>query len=249
MSWRNPPSGSNCRATALAVTVLALMTLVGSHVAYATPNATIIATPFTDVCRDVSLLSSKDISFVEIHYADGRVIKDERIDNPYHAIDGSAGDEIEFVTVKSGVTRRTFPCTTPNSPPRAILEIEAPPDCVEVSSLVWSCNGMIPRTAWLDPADGAEVGFFCVGTMSGCDFNVVFRGTSSSDPDNDIVSWSIVFGDGTSVSGDWTTDPPTGLSATVDLDGLLTATLTVTDSTGQSDSATMVVGFACFGCD
>jgi hypothetical protein len=108
---------------------------------------------------------------------------------------------------------------------------------------------MIPRTAWLDPGDGAEVDFFCVGSVSACDFNLVFRGTSSTDPDNDIASWSMVFSDGTSAGGDWATDPPTGVSATGDLVLPRTVTLTVTDSTGQSDSVTVVLNFACFGCD
>ena len=55
-------------------------------------------------------------------------------------------------------------------------------------------------------------------------FTISFRGTSSSDPDNDIASWSIDFGDGTSASGSWSTDPPT-------------------EVVGQSDSDTMVMVF------
>jgi hypothetical protein len=68
-----------------------------------------------------------------------------------------------------------------------------------------------------------------------------FRGTSSTEPDNDIVSWLLDFGDGTSASGSWITNPPTDISheylihycATCTRDP---ATLTVTDSAGQSDT-------------
>jgi hypothetical protein len=74
-----------------------------------------------------------------------------------------------------------------------------------------------------------------------------FRGTSSSDPDNDITTWSIDFGDGTSASGDWTSAPsevahtyPTHHAAP---DGFwpLTVTITVTDSAGSSDSDAMTL--------
>ena len=53
------------------------------------------------------------------------------------------------------------------------------------------------------------------GQMDGyslCRVTYTFRGTSSTDPDNDIVSWSLDFGDGTSVAGDWATNPPTEVS-------------------------------------
>jgi hypothetical protein len=81
-----------------------------------------------------------------------------------------------------------------------------------------------------------------------------FRGTSSSDPDNDIASWSIDFGDGTSASGSWSTDPPTEVTHAYStffsdcfgfgtFSGVCPVTLTVTDAAGQSDSDTMVMAF------
>jgi hypothetical protein len=76
---------------------------------------------------------------------------------------------------------------------------------------------------------------------SACRVTYTFRGTSSTDPDNDITSWSLDFGDGTSLAGDWTTNPPTEISHEY-LDwhcptcSREPATLTVTDSAGQTDA-------------
>jgi hypothetical protein len=47
-----------------------------------------------------------------------------------------------------------------------------------------------------------------------CEMTYQFRGTSSNDPDDDIVSWSIDFGDGSAVGGDWATSPPTDVAHT-----------------------------------
>jgi hypothetical protein len=75
-----------------------------------------------------------------------------------------------------------------------------------------------------------------------------FRGTASIDPDGDIVSWSIDFGDGTSTGGSWMTDPPIALvhayppfPDAVNISPVVT--LTVTDSAGQTDSDAMQLVF------
>lgn len=69
---------------------------------------------------------------------------------------------------------------------------------------------------------------------------------------NDIASWSIDYSyDGTSTiagpSGDWNTDPPADVLSPDSLEGFF-VTLTVTDSTGQSDSDIMGAGTSA-GCD
>jgi PKD repeat protein len=68
------------------------------------------------------------------------------------------------------------------------------------------------------------------------------QGTSSSDPDNDIASWSLDFGDGASASGSWSTNPPTEVTHAY-LPGQYAVTLTVTDSAGRSDSDAMLMAF------
>jgi hypothetical protein len=85
-----------------------------------------------------------------------------------------------------------------------------------------------------------------------------FRGTGSSDPNGDIASWSLDFGDGTSVSGAWGTAPPGAVaheylrnaSGEMNCTGFgpytsnaCAVTLTVTDSAGQSDSVVLMMIF------
>jgi hypothetical protein len=75
---------------------------------------------------------------------------------------------------------------------------------------------------------------------------MTFRLTGSSDIDGDLTSWTLDFGDGTSVSGDWATGLPAeiahdytrGCGVTV-----CVITLTVTDSAGQSDSDVIRMAF------
>ena len=55
-------------------------------------SAATITGAFADSCRDFSAHSSKDISYVELHYAAGFDVKNESIDSHDHAIDGNAGD-------------------------------------------------------------------------------------------------------------------------------------------------------------
>jgi hypothetical protein len=119
------------------------------------------------------------------------------------------GDTIDSAIVKSGQTTERFDCDS-DSPPVALLEV---------------------RTAaeWSSPA-------FWANTESG---DVTFRGTGSTDPDDDIVSWSIDFGDGTSTGGSWSTLPAEVFHTYV-MDGG-PAVLTVTDSGGRSHSDSMTV--------
>jgi hypothetical protein len=64
-------------------------------------------------------------------------------------------------------------------------------------------------------------------------------------PDNDIVSWSIDFGDGTSTSGNWSTEPPAVITHTYAgfavISGMPSVTLTVIDGAGQSATDTMTM--------
>ena len=249
------------RGIALGVLLLALtMTLLWSAVALAKPGATITG-EFGDSCRDFSAHSSKAISHVEIHYADGRVVKDETVASRDYAIDGGPGDEIDSVDVKSGTTTETFTCTArTNSPPTAVLELQTPPDCIlfDPPNDHWSCNGerASDRTSWLS---AAGVSWSCPFLERPCETTYRLRGTSSSDPDNDIASWSIEFEDCVdapdvpqcsvggnlvaSESGDWATQPPTGVDHASQRFGRV-VTLTVTDSAGQSDSDRMAVYFS-----
>ncbi len=131
-------------------------------------------------------------------------------------------------------------CARLSRPPTAVLEILAPADCVLVDAAAdaWRCSESAPRTTWLSAGSVLFVDDSSVGPA------FRFRGTSSTDPDEDITSWSIGFTNGTSTiggaSGNWTTDPPTSVAAPDGSQEGTFATLTVTDSTGQSHSDTMV---------
>jgi hypothetical protein len=254
---RRSGSGLQARRIPLGALVLVVMATLGwsaaAPAALAASTATITGS-FGDSCRDFQSHSSKDISHVELHYADGRVVKDEAIESPDFAIDGAAGDEIDFVGVKSGRTTDTFNCPRTNSPPTAVLEILTPSDCVlEVEAVDhWRCpDASAPRTTWLS---ANTVGFSVTDCSSELPSDRIlrFRGTSSTDPDNDITSWSIEFdyfglAEPTSTSGDWIADPPADVTSGDSLEGVL-VTLTVTDSAGQSDSDTMGAGLS-GGCD
>jgi hypothetical protein len=156
-------------------------------------------------------------------------------------------------------------CGTPNSPPTALLEINTPPidqtheHCLEFFSGGLACEEASPRTDWTDTSEipddgGTESGIFhwvCGGVLA-CPptITATFRGTDSSDPDNDIVSWSLDFGDGTFASGSWSSDPPAdvfhdygpGTTSCSGPFGVCVVVLTVTDAAGQSDSDTMLLG-------
>jgi hypothetical protein len=203
------------------VLVAILAWLVAAPAALATPgggkSAAAITASFADSCRDFATHSSKDISHVEFHYVDGRVVKDESISSHDYAIDGGAGDEIESAIVKSGTTSEQFDCVQSNSAPTARLEIKTP-ECGEFFSGGLQCEQSSPRTVWTSTSQipdtgGQESGFLHWGCgffsdPSLCSWTFSFRGTDSSDPDSDIATWSLDFGDGTSANGSWDTAPP-----------------------------------------
>jgi len=229
-------------------------------------SAATITASFADSCRDLAAHSSKDISHVEFHYADGRLTKDESIGRPDYAIDGGAGEEIAFVVVKSGTTSEQFDCEQDNRAPTARLEIETPENCGPFWGGGLFCEQSLPRTAWTSTSEipddgGTQSGMFAWGCgalshPSLCSFTFSFRGSGSDDPDGDITSWSLDFGDGTSVSGSWSAALPLEVRHEYPRDywsvcrgvvnsipSLCVITLTVTDSAGQSHSDTMVMGF------
>jgi hypothetical protein len=244
------------RRIPLGALVLVVMATVGWSAAapgaLAESTATITGS-FSNSCRDFQSQSSKDISHVELHYADGRLIKDETIDSPSFAIDGAAGDEIDFVGVKSGRTTEKFNCPRTNSAPTAVLEILTPSNCVVQveSSDAWNCpDASAPRTTWLGVSSVSLTQASCSSPDPDRTFR--FRGTSSTDADNDIVSWLIEFyffdlAEGTSTSGGWINDPPADVLSADSMEGIL-VTLTVTDSAGQSHSDTLAAGVS-GGCD
>jgi hypothetical protein len=260
------------------VLVAILAWLVAAPAALATPgggnSAATITASFADSCRDFATHSSKDISYVDFHYVDGRLVKDESISSHDYAIDGGAGDELAFAIVKSGTTSEQFDCVQSNDAPTALLEIQTPPldqtveHCYDFFAGGLDCEQSSPRTDWTNTSQipdvgGNESGFLhwgCggFGDPSLCSWTFTFRGIGSSDPDSDIASWSLDFGDGTSTSGSWGTAPPaevaheyaTDASGHLNCNGVVNSVsgvcvviLTVTDSAGQSDSDVMWMGF------
>src|SRR5687767_13447099 len=115
-------------------------------------SAATITGSFADSCRDFAAHSSKDISYIELHYAGGSVVKDESITTPDWAIDGGPGEEIDFAAVKSGTTIQEFPCVPSNAAPTALLEIQTPPvdqvlgHCYDFDDEL-ICEQSSPRTA------------------------------------------------------------------------------------------------------
>lgn len=251
-----------------------LAVLAGAPLALAVPgggnSAATITGSFADSCRDFTAHSSKDISYVEVHYASGSVVKDESITSPDWAIDGGPGGEIDFANVKSGTTIEEFACVPSNAAPTARLEILTPPvdNTLENCGPFWAgglaCDVTAPRTAWtnrdqIPDTGGSDSGLFhwICGDPTPCvavSWTMTFRGTASSDPDGDLVSWSLDFSDGTSVSGTWSSPPAEVTHAYAPVLGgctgvfngipnLCVVTLTVTDSAGQSATDILPMGF------
>jgi hypothetical protein len=153
-------------------------------------------------------------------------------------------------------------CTEPK-PPTAVLEVKVPfGRCGAFDDGLLACDGDAARNAWAHPflpSLGYGIVRFLCGwpddqacvdavmpcgqkdNYSLCEVTYTYRGTSSTDPDDDIVSWTLDFGDGTSTSGNWATNPPTEVSHTF-LDHHCPtcqrdpANLTVTDSSGFTHS-------------
>lgn len=237
---------------ALRAAIVALTaTLAYAVPAQASSEATITGT-FADACRDFTAHATKDISHVVVHYADGRVVKDETINSRDYSIDGGAGDEIDVLDVKSGTTKESFPCDNGESPPVAVLEIRLSPNCQPHTPpsgepFYWCLDGTTnpQRTVFVDPGDLA-IDMGCLPTDALC-FAITVRGTDSTDPDGDIVSWSIAFDDGAVDGGDWATDPPDEVTHDYAAGSFgsdyLRITLTVTDSRGQVATDTIELAF------
>src|SRR5688500_6315119 len=206
-------------------------------------SAADIVASFSSSCHGFAAHSSKDISHVVLHYADGRAVKHENVGGPDYAVEGGTGDALEFAIVKSGITRQLFECTAQSSPPVARLEILTPAGeevdgCFDFTHDL-HCEQSTPRVTWTPASRVPEGGFltWACGGMSDpsqCSFTITFRGIASSDPDGDIVSWSLDFGDGASASGTWGVDPPAEVAHTYSsLSGCgqpCVITLTVTDA-------------------
>lgn len=233
-------------AAAAAMTVLAL-----AAPSYAASKATITG-GFGDSCRDFAAHSSKDISHVELHYGDGRVAKDEAITSPDYSLDGGAGDEIALAVVKSGTTTQSFTCES-GRPPTAVLEIRLTSSCAVYGAsnpFYWCTEGVAndQRTVYVDPGDKL-VQFICDLTTENLCTTVSFRGSNSTDPDNDITSWTVDFDDGTVASGDWNTAPLADVTHGYDpragtcSGGYCDVTLTVTDSGGRAHTDTVTLVF------
>ena len=80
---------------ALAALLFALVAVPSAHAGSShrgRRSAATITASFADSCRDFATHSSKDISHVVFHYADGRVVEDERICGHDYAIDYQAGE-------------------------------------------------------------------------------------------------------------------------------------------------------------
>ena len=67
-----------------------------------------VTVAFSADCTDFAVDSSKDISFVETHFAGGAVVKDESMTSPHYSYLGEG--LIASVVVKSGTTRETSTC-------------------------------------------------------------------------------------------------------------------------------------------
>lgn len=240
MVRRQSPSDSRATALGRALAVALIATLACSVAAEGAPNAKSTATitgSFGASCTEFEAHSSKDISDVEIHYTDDRVVRNEDIAGPDFSIDDDPGDELELAVVKSGTTSEHLACESPlaDSPPNAVLERRA-----------GASDHQNPAGTWTDTDchsdfNNPEPPFCIYGTFVA--EPVSFRGTGSTDPNGDIVSWSIDFGDGTTpASGTWGTDPPVEVTHVYEQLGCVcTVVLTVTDSAGDSSSDPMLV--------
>jgi hypothetical protein len=83
---------------------------------------------------------------------------------------------------------------------------------------------------------------FTTANVSSTSHAYCFRGTNSTDPDNNITTWSIDFGDSTS-TGDqsFTGNPPTSVTHTYGGTSTYTVVLTVTDAGGLTSTDTLTI--------
>jgi len=156
------------------------------------------------------------------------------------------GNELATVTVKSGTTSQSFVCQSGRSPV-AVLEVRLEPTaCVHhVESdgyeYLWCPGGTPGDGGELVDTGGLDVWFNCDLTGGGWEcrtFSV--RGTSSTDPDDDITGWSIDFCGEAIVTGAWVTSPPTEVTHLNS--GFCDVTLTVTDAAGNIDTDRVGIG-------
>ncbi len=165
---------------------------------------------------------------------------------------GPGGASVVLAEAVAGVER----CEQPDGPPTAVLELETAPISPDEDGPAGSCYAgqhpdlfcfyEDPRSVWTRFTTGTVYFGFCADNQCQPDdtFSFSFRGTISTDPGDDIASWSIDFGDGTSTGiQDWATAPPTTITHAYDLndfnDNFVVVTLTVTDAAGESDSEAM----------
>ncbi len=238
--------------TATAVAALAILLLPNAAAACPRPS---ISGTFADSCRDFAAHSSRDITRVELRYADGRVHVPGGVSGRDYAVDGGSGDEIASASVTSARTTRTFTCES-GRPPSALLEVRLSPGCSQPrtsgsgETTYWCTDGLPndQRTVHVDPGD-LRVDLLCDFTTENLPCTTVsFRGTGSSDPDGDLASWSVEFDDGTVATGDWATSPPLDVTheyhplVTSCSDSVCNVTLTVTDSGGRTatDALTLI---------
>ena len=189
-------------------------------------------------------------------------MKDEGIATHDYTVDGGQGDELEIAIVKSGTTSSLFECGRENRPPAARLEMATPAangtleGCFDFFAGGLICEQSAPRTGWTSADQvpdngGSDTGLFhwacgALTDISQCPFTLTFRGIGSADPDGDIILWTLDFGDGTSTGGSWAAAPPVQIAHEYDRFGcfdICVITLTVTDSTGQSDSVSLRMVF------
>jgi hypothetical protein len=245
---------SAARAFLIATALVAAAATVAPAPVGAAPGAAITGT-FAESCRTFLAHSSKDISHVQVHYADGRVVKDEAISSPDYALQGSTGDEITSIVVKSSTTMTSFSCTPRSSAPTAYLEILVHEGCDPDgfgSPPYMLCHAAAPRSVWARPG-GVSEGNIQIGVTREADVlpqvTWSFRGTTSSDPDNDIANWTIDFGDGSPpIGGSWTISPPVEVTHTFascleNVACTVTVGLTVTDAAGQRATDTLTIHF------
>lgn len=125
------PSARGSKGYALLACLSALALAMSGAVAFAGNGGgdgdgnsdAVIAGEFSDMCRDFEAHAKKldgtpkDISHVELHYADGRMVKDESVNSPDYSIDEGPGDDKLKAVVKSGKTVEEFLCDPGGPPP------------------------------------------------------------------------------------------------------------------------------------
>jgi hypothetical protein len=106
-----------------------------------------------------------------------------------------------------------------------------------------------PPTAVLEATTNTAAGWSSDSPQTATTRAWAFRGINSSDPDNDLDTWSLQIVEPagtTNYMGNFAGSPPTQINHVFESEGTVNqVTLTVTDSTGQpdSDSISIVIQF------